>query len=588
MKNACVVGGGSWGSAFALHLAKAGLPVRLWIREPEICAQAVRTRQNRVFLPGHVFPACASFHHDLAEAVTGAETVFLAVPSLYFRKIYSRVAPLLRPGTGVISLTKGLEKKTLLRMSEIVASLPPAGGGSARIGVLSGPSFSKETAEGHPTALVMASEDQDLARRIQARLSNSSWRIYTSRDVVGVEIGGALKNIIAIAAGLSDGMNFGFNSRAALMTRGLAEIARLGTKLGARRETFAGLAGLGDLVLTCTGPLSRNRNVGLELGRGRSLASIVGSMRETAEGVPTTLSARALARRKGVDLPITEEVYLVLYRRKNPRRALTDLMSRTLKDEHDRLSPGPAAAAAVLMLAACLSPAKKLALQREKDPQYQFDKAALCLQYNMVDEAFQYIDKALALNPRFTAALNLRGLALMIKGRPAEAIEALRSSLEIDPTFSEGWNNLATAYDQNNEKEKAVESWKKAYDLDQNYNASYNLAKTAFENEQSDVALDWIRKSIAKFPKSVLSYNLQGLILESLERYPEAIDSYQEAIKLAPTELNVQFNLAMAFYRKKDYGRTREILEKLLPLAKDELKLKVEEMLRRVGRYPDA
>lgn len=336
MNNACVVGGGSWGSAFALHLAKAGLPVRLWIREKEIFEEAVRTRRNRVFLPGHSFPACASFHHDLKDAVLGAETVFLAVPSVHFRRIYSRVAPFLRSGAGVISLTKGLEKKTLLRMSEIIASYPLADGSAARIGVISGPSFSKETAEGHPTALVMASEDHDLGRRIQAALSNSTWRVYTSRDVVGVEIGGALKNIIAIAAGLSDGMSFGFNSRAALMTRGLAEIARLGTKLGARRETFAGLAGMGDLVLTCTGPLSRNRHVGLELGRGRPLAGIVGSMRETAEGLPTTLSARALARREKVDLPITEQVYLVLYRRKDPRRALTDLMSRTLKEEHER------------------------------------------------------------------------------------------------------------------------------------------------------------------------------------------------------------------------------------------------------------
>ncbi len=251
-----------------------------------------------------------------------------------------------------------------------------------------------------------------------------------------------------------------------------------------------------------------------------------------------------------------------------------------------RLTRGLAAAAVLLTLAACLSPAKKLALEREKDPQYQFDKAALCLQYNMVDESFQYIDKALALDPRFTAALNLRGLALMIKGRPAEAIQALRSCLELDPAFSEGWNNLAAAYDQNNQKDQAVEAWKKAFDLDQNYNASYNLAKIAYENEQSAVALDWIRKSIAKFPKSVLSHNLQGLIYEALERLPEAVDSYQQAIKLAPTELNIQFNLAMAYYRKKDYGRTRELLEKILPLAKGELKLQVEEMLRRIGRTP--
>jgi len=335
MKNTCVVGGGSWGSAFAYHLAKIGLPVRLWIRELEIYEDAVRTRQNAVFLPGRIFPESASFHHDLKEAVAGANTVFIAVPSVYFRKVYERVADFLLPDTDVVSLTKGIEKRSLLRMSEIVAAVPLASG-RVRVGVLSGPSFSKETAEGHPTGLVMASSDPELARRVQTRLSNERWRIYTSRDVVGVEIAGALKNIIAIAAGLSDAMNFGFNSRAALMTRGLAEIARLGTKLGARPETFAGLAGMGDLVLTCTGPLSRNRNVGLELGRGRRLADIVGRMRETAEGIPTTVSARQLARRENVDLPITEQVYQVLYRRKDPRRALTDLMTRTLKDEHER------------------------------------------------------------------------------------------------------------------------------------------------------------------------------------------------------------------------------------------------------------
>ncbi len=239
---------------------------------------------------------------------------------------------------------------------------------------------------------------------------------------------------------------------------------------------------------------------------------------------------------------------------------------------------------AVLALAACISPAKKLELEREKDPQYQFDKAALCLQYNMVDESFQYIDKALVLNPRFTAALNLRGLALMLKGRTVEAIQSFQSCLEIDPAFSEGWNNLAAAFDQNNQKDKAVDAWKKAFDLDQNYNASYNLAKTAFENDQAEIALDWIRKSIATFPKSVLSFNLQGLIYDSLGKYQEAIDSYQQAIKLVPTEINVQFNLAMTCYRKKDYSRARDLLDKILPLAKDELKLKVEEMLRRIGR----
>jgi glycerol-3-phosphate dehydrogenase (NAD(P)+) len=330
MKTACVVGGGSWGSAFALHLGRIGLPVRLWIREPEIQEAAVRTRENPVFLPGHRFPESVSFPADLKDALSGAETVFVAVPSPYFGKTFARVAPHLRAEADVVSLTKGIEKRTLRRMSEILAGTPLSCG-QARIGVLSGPSFAREVAEGHPSALVLASADHDLARRIQHRVSDHRLRIYTS-----VEIAGALKNIIAIAAGLSDAMDFGFNSRAALMTRGLAEISRLGTKLGARRETFAGLAGMGDLLLTCTGPLSRNRFVGWELGRGRSLADIIGHMRMVAEGIPTTVSARELARKEGVDLPITEQVYQVLYRKKDPRRALADLMTRTLKEENEK------------------------------------------------------------------------------------------------------------------------------------------------------------------------------------------------------------------------------------------------------------
>jgi glycerol-3-phosphate dehydrogenase (NAD(P)+) len=209
--------------------------------------------------------------------------------------------------------------------------LVPAG--AARIGVLSGPSFAREVAEGHPTALVLAASDPAWARSVQHRISNAALRIYTTGDVAGVELAGALKNVIAIAAGLSDAMDFGFNSRAALMTRGLAEIARLGLRLGARRETFSGLAGMGDLLLTCTGPLSRNKHVGFELGRGGRLRDIIARMRMVAEGIPTTVSARSLAQREGVDMPIVEQVYQVLYRNKDPRRALTDLMARTLKEE---------------------------------------------------------------------------------------------------------------------------------------------------------------------------------------------------------------------------------------------------------------
>jgi tetratricopeptide (TPR) repeat protein len=241
--------------------------------------------------------------------------------------------------------------------------------------------------------------------------------------------------------------------------------------------------------------------------------------------------------------------------------------------------------AAILAVSACVSAEKKLALAQEKDPQHQYDRAALCLQYNMVDESFKYLNQALALNPRFTPALNLRGLALMMKGRIPEAVTSLETCVQIDPAFSEAWNNLAAAYDQNNQKDKAVEAWGKAYAIDQNYNAGYNLAKNAYEKEQYDSALDWVQKAIIKFPKSVLSFNLQGLIYEAMERFNEAIDSYQQAMKIAPTELNVQFNLAMVYYKKKDYGKSREIFEKILHQAKNEtLRSRVTEMLKRLGR----
>jgi glycerol-3-phosphate dehydrogenase (NAD(P)+) len=330
--NAGIVGGGSWGSAFALTLGRIGIRTKLWIREPEICAAAIRDRENRVFLPGFKFPGPVSVHHDLEDAVRGCETLFIAVPSQFCRKIYARLRTAMESGPAVVSLTKGIEKGTLMRMSEIMEeTLVPAG--ASKIGILSGPSFAREVAEGHPTALVLASSDHAWARAVQHRLSDSVLRIYTTGDIAGVELAGALKNVIAIAAGLSDAMDFGFNSRAALMTRGLAEIARLGLKLGARRETFAGLAGMGDLLLTCTGPLSRNRHVGFELGRGSRLRDIITRMRMIAEGIPTTVSARSLALREGVDMPIIEQVHQVLYRNKDPRRALTDLMARTLKEE---------------------------------------------------------------------------------------------------------------------------------------------------------------------------------------------------------------------------------------------------------------
>lgn len=330
--NASVIGAGSWGSAFALYLGRSKIRTRLWIREPDIFETALRERENKVFLSGYKFPTEVSFHHDVEETLHASDLVFIAVPSQFCRKVLTRIAPLLTVRHSVISLTKGIEKKTLLRMSEVMTEvfspfvLP-------RIGVLSGPSFSKEVAQGQPTALVLASTDQDLAKKIQHLISSLSLRIYTSHDVIGVEIGGALKNVIAIAAGISDSLEFGSNARAALMTRGLTEITRLGTKLGAQKETFSGLAGIGDLVLTCTGRLSRNRHVGAELGKGKTLSSIISSMRMVAEGIATTLSARQLAHREHVEMPIFDQVYQILYNKKDPRKALVDLMSRALKGE---------------------------------------------------------------------------------------------------------------------------------------------------------------------------------------------------------------------------------------------------------------
>jgi Flp pilus assembly protein TadD len=236
-------------------------------------------------------------------------------------------------------------------------------------------------------------------------------------------------------------------------------------------------------------------------------------------------------------------------------------------------------------LTACVSAEKKLESAREKDPQYQCDKASLCMQYNMVDEALKYLDVALSLNPRHAPSLNLQGLAFLMKGRFPEAVKSLESCLLVDPAFSEAWNNLATAYDQNNQKEKAAEAWTKAFNLDGNYNAAYNLAKSGYENNRFETALDWIQKAILKFPKSKMAFNLQGLIFESLERPTEAIDSYLQAMRLDPSELNIQFNLAAAYYKNKNYDRARDLLEKILPLAKDAaLKSRVEELLKRVGR----
>lgn len=327
-----VIGGGSWGSAFAFHLGRCGVRTKLWVREKEIYEGLIESRENKVFLPGRAFPSSVSFYNDLPEAVVSSEVLFVVVPSQFCRTMYTEIAPYLKENQIVVSLTKGIEQKTLMRMSQVMEDVfqhyrRP------RIGVLSGPSFAKEVVDGRPTAVVVASKDAECARKVQHLISNPVLRSYTSSDIVGVEICGAMKNVIAIAAGISDALDCGLNTKAALITRGLVEITRLGMHLGARRETFSGLAGMGDLILTCTGELSRNHFVGNELGRGKSLKTVLSRMKMVAEGVRTTLSAHLLAKKTGVDLPISEQVYQVLYRNKSPRKAVEDLMSRALKNE---------------------------------------------------------------------------------------------------------------------------------------------------------------------------------------------------------------------------------------------------------------
>lgn len=330
---ASVIGGGSWGSAFAIHLGRLNIETKLWIREPDVYEETVRYKENRTFLPGAVFPSTVTFFNDLEGIISSSEVVFIAVPSRFCRETYKKLAPLLSSKHIVVSLTKGIEEDSLKRMSEVQEEvfspyLKP------RIVALSGPSFAREVAESHPTAVVVASKDMNLAKKIQNFVSSLYFRAYSSEDILGVEFAGALKNIIAIATGISDGLQYGSNSMAGLVTRGLAEMMRLGIKLGARMETFAGLAGMGDLVLTCTGKLSRNRYVGYELGKGKNLDKIVSSMKMIAEGISTTFSAHQLAVREHIEMPICEQVYQILYQKKNPRTALKDLMSRELKDEY--------------------------------------------------------------------------------------------------------------------------------------------------------------------------------------------------------------------------------------------------------------
>lgn len=331
MAKITVLGAGSWGTALALIAGRGGHEVRLWSRDPRLAGTINRTRSSPR-LEGHEFPPNVTAESDLSIVLDDAEMVVLCSPSHTMRVLLTTAAAFLDHGALLVNATKGIEDGTLMRMSEVAADVLGAEI-ATRFVVLSGPSFARETAVDHPTAVVAASINADAAASVQSALSNGNFRIYTNDDVAGTEIGGAVKNVIAIAAGMVSGLGFGHNSVAALITRGLAEIGRLGAVFGARPETISGLAGLGDLVLTCTGDLSRNRHVGYELGRGRELSEIIAGMREVAEGVRTAAAVHQLAERHEIEMPITRAVFQVLYEGKSASNAASDLMGRPLKQE---------------------------------------------------------------------------------------------------------------------------------------------------------------------------------------------------------------------------------------------------------------
>jgi glycerol-3-phosphate dehydrogenase (NAD(P)+) len=329
-----VMGAGGWGTALALVAGRAGHEVRLWSRNAAVVEELTRRRVNSLYLAGAELPEAVGATGDVREALGGAEVVILAAPSHATRELLTGMRPAVEESMVFVSATKGVEVETGQRISEIVADV--LGGEAARRFVcLSGPSFAREVAEGQPTAVVAASAEEEWGRLVQSELSVQNFRVYTNSDVTGTELGGASKNVMAVAAGMVVGLGLGTNSVAGLITRGLAEMTRLALAEGARVETLMGLAGLGDLVLTCTGGLSRNRRVGVELGRGRALDDVLAGMSEVAEGVRTTRALKALGERLGVEMPITREVHAVLYEGKAAREAVETLMSRPPRDEFE-------------------------------------------------------------------------------------------------------------------------------------------------------------------------------------------------------------------------------------------------------------
>ena len=335
MSRIAILGSGAWGTAIALSLhRRGGHQLSLWAHTPELALQIFEAGENTQFLPGFPIPPGVTITGDRA-AINTADILISAIPSEFLRPTLLRIRSHMRGGQFVVSATKGLEDRTLYRMTKVLSETLEPAGLLLPIGALSGPSFAQEVAQGQPTALTIAFSDPEVAALIQQEFSSETLRLYTSTDVIGVELGGALKNVIAIAAGIAVGVGLGYNSTAALITRGIAEMTRLAAACGGRRETLAGLSGIGDLVLTCTGSLSRNRTVGEQLGQGRKLPEILASLGgKVAEGVHTTHAALGLARKHGIEMPITEQMELILNEGKDPREAIRALMLRPGKEEH--------------------------------------------------------------------------------------------------------------------------------------------------------------------------------------------------------------------------------------------------------------
>ncbi|MGB3210769.1 MAG: NAD(P)H-dependent glycerol-3-phosphate dehydrogenase [Desulforhopalus sp.] len=334
--NIAVIGAGSWGTALAILLAGKNHAVRLWGHREEHIAELNKCRENKKYLPEITFPVLLQPVYRLKEAIEGTSLIVMAVPSHSYRKVFSKMVPLLRDNSRIVSAVKGIENTTLMTMTQIMAEVLAERNISKKnieLGVISGPSFAKEVAKEVPTAVTIGFQNLQTAKEVQKTFVTNYFRVYASCDVIGLEISASLKNIIAIAAGVCDGLGYGLNTRAALITRGLAEIQRLGIALNADPSTFSGLSGLGDLLLTCTGDLSRNRTVGLKLGQGKTLEQVKNEMSMVAEGIKTTQSVYDLAKKLKIEMPILEQVYNIIYKEKNCSEAVRDLLKRELKVE---------------------------------------------------------------------------------------------------------------------------------------------------------------------------------------------------------------------------------------------------------------